>query len=116
MAHEIKPVDKSRVRPLRAAIREARRVVRRLVKPGRSLADELMRERKRDALRGIRPSLTQDTQKIHKYTTYAHGIELLPKCIGVGLLARQILRAPASECGLSIVLALFNWPCQARRY
>jgi AbrB family looped-hinge helix DNA binding protein len=40
-----------RVRPLASAIREAQAVVRKSVKPGRSLADELMRERKRDAVR-----------------------------------------------------------------
>jgi AbrB family looped-hinge helix DNA binding protein len=40
-----------RVRPLASAIREAQEVVRKSVRPDRSLADELMRERKRDAVR-----------------------------------------------------------------
>jgi AbrB family looped-hinge helix DNA binding protein len=40
-----------RVRPLASAIREAQAVVRGSVKRGRSLADELMRERKEDAAR-----------------------------------------------------------------
>ena len=40
-----------RVRPLASAIREAQEVVRKAVKGDRSLADELMRERKRDAVR-----------------------------------------------------------------
>ena len=35
-----------RVRPLRSAIREAQEIVRRSVRRDRSLADELMRERK----------------------------------------------------------------------
>jgi AbrB family looped-hinge helix DNA binding protein len=40
-----------RVRPLACAIREAQGIVRRSVRPDRSLADELMRERKQDAVR-----------------------------------------------------------------
>jgi len=40
-----------RVRPLASAIREAQQIVRKSVKPDRSLADELMRERKQDAVR-----------------------------------------------------------------
>jgi AbrB family looped-hinge helix DNA binding protein len=36
-----------RVRPLASAIREAQEIVRRSVGHGRSLADELMRERRR---------------------------------------------------------------------
>jgi AbrB family looped-hinge helix DNA binding protein len=38
-----------RVRPLASAIREAQAIVRKSVGPRRSLAGELMRERKRDA-------------------------------------------------------------------
>jgi AbrB family looped-hinge helix DNA binding protein len=37
-----------RVRPLASAIREAQEIVRRSVRRDRSLADELMRERKQD--------------------------------------------------------------------
>jgi AbrB family looped-hinge helix DNA binding protein len=40
-----------RVRPLASAIREAQEIVRRSVRRDRSLADELMRERKQDAVR-----------------------------------------------------------------
>ncbi len=40
-----------RVRPLASAIREAQEIVRRSVGRDRSLADELMRERKQDAVR-----------------------------------------------------------------
>jgi AbrB family looped-hinge helix DNA binding protein len=40
-----------RVRPLASAIREAQEIVRKSVRPDRSLADELMQERKRDAVR-----------------------------------------------------------------
>jgi AbrB family looped-hinge helix DNA binding protein len=40
-----------RVRPLASAIREAQAVVRKSVKPSRSLSGELMRERKQDAAR-----------------------------------------------------------------
>ena len=40
-----------RVRPLASAIREAQEIVRKSVRSDRSLADELMRERKRDAVR-----------------------------------------------------------------
>ena len=36
-----------RVRPLASAIREAQEIVRRTVSQGRSLADELMRERRK---------------------------------------------------------------------
>jgi len=39
------------VRTLASAIREAQQIVRKSVKPDRSLADELMRERKQDAVR-----------------------------------------------------------------
>jgi AbrB family looped-hinge helix DNA binding protein len=38
-----------RVRPLASAIREAQAIVRKTVRRDRSLADELMRERKEDA-------------------------------------------------------------------
>jgi bifunctional DNA-binding transcriptional regulator/antitoxin component of YhaV-PrlF toxin-antitoxin module len=38
-----------RVRPLASAIREAQEIVRRSVRPGRSLAEELMRERRLEA-------------------------------------------------------------------
>ena len=38
-----------RVRPLASVIREAQEIVRRSVEPGRSLADELMRERRQTA-------------------------------------------------------------------
>ena len=48
---ELLPEGELRVRPLASAIREAQEVVRKSVKPDRSLADELMRERKRDAVR-----------------------------------------------------------------
>jgi hypothetical protein len=48
---ELLPDGELRVRPLAAAIREAQAVVRRSVRPDRSLADELMRERKQDAVR-----------------------------------------------------------------
>jgi hypothetical protein len=42
------PSDRElRVRPLASAIREAQEIVRRSVSDGRSLADELMRERRR---------------------------------------------------------------------
>ena len=40
-----------RVRPLASAIREAQEIVRQSVRRDRSLADELMRERKQDAVR-----------------------------------------------------------------
>ena len=40
-----------RVRPLAAAIREAQAIVRQSIKGNRSLADELMRERKQEAAR-----------------------------------------------------------------
>jgi AbrB family looped-hinge helix DNA binding protein len=40
-----------RVRPLAAAIREAQAIVRESIKGDRSLADELMRERKQEAAR-----------------------------------------------------------------
>jgi AbrB family looped-hinge helix DNA binding protein len=40
-----------RVRPLASAIREAQEIVRKSINPDRGLADELMRERKRDAVR-----------------------------------------------------------------
>ena len=40
-----------RVRPLGSAIREAQEIVRKSVRGGRSLAEELMRERKQDAAR-----------------------------------------------------------------
>ena len=40
-----------RVRPLASAIREAQEIVRKSISPDRRLADELMRERKRDAVR-----------------------------------------------------------------
>ena len=40
-----------RVRPLASAIREAQQIVRKSVRRDRSLADELMRERKQDAVR-----------------------------------------------------------------
>lgn len=40
-----------RVRPLTSAIREAQAIVRKSAKSDRSLAEELMRERKQDAAR-----------------------------------------------------------------
>jgi hypothetical protein len=45
------PDGELRVRPLASAVREAQEIVRKSIKPARSLADELMRERKRDAVR-----------------------------------------------------------------
>ena len=46
---ELLPEGELRVRPLAAAIREAQAIVRKAVRRDRSLADELMRERKKDA-------------------------------------------------------------------
>jgi AbrB family looped-hinge helix DNA binding protein len=46
---ELLPEGELRVRPLAAAIREAQAIVRKSVKGNRSLADELMRERKQEA-------------------------------------------------------------------
>ncbi|MGC9959315.1 AbrB/MazE/SpoVT family DNA-binding domain-containing protein [Roseiarcus sp.] len=48
---ELLPEGELRVRPLASAVREAQAIVRKSVRPGRSLANELMRERKRDAAR-----------------------------------------------------------------
>jgi AbrB family looped-hinge helix DNA binding protein len=48
---ELLPDGELRVRPLASAVREAQAIVRSSVRPARSLADELMRERKRDAVR-----------------------------------------------------------------
>jgi AbrB family looped-hinge helix DNA binding protein len=48
---ELLPEGELRVRPLASAIREAQAIVRKSVRPGRSLANELLRERKRDAAR-----------------------------------------------------------------
>jgi AbrB family looped-hinge helix DNA binding protein len=48
---ELLPDGELRVRPLASAVREAQEIVRKSVRPDRSLADELMRERKRDAIR-----------------------------------------------------------------
>lgn len=48
---ELLPEGELRVRPLASAIREAQEIVRNSVKRGRSLADELMSERKEDAAR-----------------------------------------------------------------
>jgi AbrB family looped-hinge helix DNA binding protein len=48
---ELLPEGELRVRPLASAVREAQAIVRKSVGPGRSLANELMRERKRDAAR-----------------------------------------------------------------
>ena len=48
---ELLPEGELRVRPLASAVREVQAIVRKSVKPGRSLANELMRERKRDAVR-----------------------------------------------------------------
>jgi AbrB family looped-hinge helix DNA binding protein len=48
---ELLPDGELRVRPLASAVREAQAIVRKSVGPDRSLADELMRERKRDAVR-----------------------------------------------------------------
>jgi AbrB family looped-hinge helix DNA binding protein len=48
---ELLPDGELRVRPLASAVREAQAIVRKSVRPDRSLADELMRERKRDAAR-----------------------------------------------------------------
>ena len=46
---ELLPEGELRVRSLAAAIREAQAIVRNAVRRDRSLADELMRERKQDA-------------------------------------------------------------------
>jgi AbrB family looped-hinge helix DNA binding protein len=48
---ELLPEGELRVRPLASAVREAQAIVRKSVRPGRSLANELLRERKRDAAR-----------------------------------------------------------------
>ena len=48
---ELLPEGELRVRPLASAVREAQAIVRKSVRPGRSLANELMRERKRDVVR-----------------------------------------------------------------
>ena len=48
---ELLPEGELRVRPLAAAVRRAQAVVREQVKGNRSLAEELMRERKQDAAR-----------------------------------------------------------------
>jgi AbrB family looped-hinge helix DNA binding protein len=48
---ELLPEGELRVRPLRSAIREAQEIVRKSVRGNRSLAEELMRERKQDAAR-----------------------------------------------------------------
>ena len=48
---ELLPEGELRVRSLASAVREAQAIVRKSVRPGRSLANELMRERKRDAVR-----------------------------------------------------------------
>jgi AbrB family looped-hinge helix DNA binding protein len=48
---ELLPEGELRVRPLASAIREAQEIVRKSVRPDRSLAEELIRERKRDAAR-----------------------------------------------------------------
>jgi AbrB family looped-hinge helix DNA binding protein len=48
---ELLPEGELRVRPLAAAIREVQAIVRKSVGRDRSLADELMRERKNDAVR-----------------------------------------------------------------
>jgi len=48
---ELLPDGELRVRPLASAVREAQEIVRKSVRLDRSLADELMRERKRDAVR-----------------------------------------------------------------
>jgi AbrB family looped-hinge helix DNA binding protein len=48
---ELLPDGELRVRPLASAVREAQAIVRASVRPARSLVDELMRERKRDAVR-----------------------------------------------------------------
>jgi AbrB family looped-hinge helix DNA binding protein len=48
---ELLPEGELRVRPLAAAIREAQAIVRKSVRRDRSLTDELMRERKQDAVR-----------------------------------------------------------------
>ena len=48
---ELLPEGELRVRPLRSAIREAQEIVRKSVRRDRSLAEELMRERKQDAAR-----------------------------------------------------------------
>jgi AbrB family looped-hinge helix DNA binding protein len=48
---ELLPDGELRVRPLASAVREAQAIVRKSVRPDRSLADELIRERKRDAVR-----------------------------------------------------------------
>jgi AbrB family looped-hinge helix DNA binding protein len=48
---ELLPEGELRVRPLGSAIREAQEIVRKSVRRDRSLAEELMRERKQDAAR-----------------------------------------------------------------
>jgi bifunctional DNA-binding transcriptional regulator/antitoxin component of YhaV-PrlF toxin-antitoxin module len=48
---DLLPEGELRVRPLAAAIREAQAIVRKSIKGDRSLAGELMRERKEDAAR-----------------------------------------------------------------
>jgi AbrB family looped-hinge helix DNA binding protein len=48
---ELLPDGELRVRPLASAIREAQATVRKSVRRDRSLAEELMRERKQDAVR-----------------------------------------------------------------
>ena len=48
---ELLPEGELRVRPLAAAVREVQAIVRKSVRRDRSLADELMRERKEDAVR-----------------------------------------------------------------
>ena len=47
---ELLPRGELRVRPLSAAVREAQAIVRKAVQGHRSLAEELMRERKQDAI------------------------------------------------------------------
>jgi hypothetical protein len=51
VAHEVKPVGQPEARPLSLTIYEAQKIVRRSVRRGRSLTDELMRERKEAARR-----------------------------------------------------------------
>ena len=48
---ELLPEGELRVRPLAAAVRQAQAIVREQIKKDRSLAEELMRERKQEAAR-----------------------------------------------------------------
>ena len=60
---ELLPDGELRVRPLASAVREAQEIVRKSVRPDRSLADELMRERNRETVRVLAPSLIHRTRR-----------------------------------------------------